>query len=289
MNALLVVNADDFGLTEGTNLAIIDAHRSGIVTRASLLANGDAFEHAVSLVQQHPSLGVGIHLTLTEGAPVSPGTDVAILLGPDGKLPLNNLPFVHAATTRRLPHDAIRREFEAQVSKIIGAGITPTHLDGHKYIHLLPGIISIVTDVARQSGIPMIRVPHRLLDNPSRLGRLPGLASIVMLGQLAYRIVHRAGLRTADYMAGFVDTGHLSRAVIRNLLRVPRPGLTELLCHPAYRSAQLEALRSRGYKWIGQYEFETETAAVSGSMLRAELEGLGWTLMEYGGISTAQH
>jgi hypothetical protein len=288
MKALLVVNADDFGLTEGTNQAIIDAHRSGIVTRASLLANGDAFEHAVSLAQQHPSLGVGVHLTLTEGSPVSPSADGAVLLGPDGKLPLNNLPFVHAATAGRLPHDAIRREFEAQVHKIIAAGITPTHLDGHKYIHLLPGIISIVTDIARQSAIPMMRVPHRLVDNPSRLGRLPGLLCIVMLGKLAYPVVRRAGLCTADRVAGFVDTGHLSRAAIRSLLRVPRPGLTELLCHPAYRSAPLEALRIRGYKWIGQYEFETETAAVSESMLRAELKGLGWTLVEYGGPSTVR-
>jgi len=280
MNAQLVVTADDFGLTEGTNRAIIVAHRSGIVTHASLLANGEAFGHAISLARQFPSLGVGVHLTLTEGPPVSSGAELAVLLEPDGKLPLSNVPFVRAATAGRLPRDAIRQEFEAQVRKITAAGITPTHLDGHKYIHLLPGIISIATDIARQSAI-MIRVPHRLVDDPSRLGRLPGLVIIFMLGKFAYRVVHRAGVRTADRIAGFVDTGHLSPAVIRKLLRVPRPGLTELLCHPAYRSAQLDALRKSGYRWIGQYEFEAESAAVSDPALRTEIEAIGWTFVEH--------
>src|ERR1700690_988042 len=96
MIARLVVNADDFGLTAGTNDAIIDAHRNGIVTSASLLANGSAFEHAVHLAQQNTSLGVGVHLTLTEGPAVSPIASIEPLLGPDGKLPLNNRRFVQA-------------------------------------------------------------------------------------------------------------------------------------------------------------------------------------------------
>ena len=181
-----------------------------------------------------------------------------------------------------MPHDAIRREFEAQVDKIVSAGIIPTHIDGHKYIHLLPGISAITADVARQAAIPVMRVPHRILDKPSRLARLPGLVIIALLGTLAYRVAHRAGLRTADRVAGFVDTGHLSQAAIRKMLRIPRPGVTELLCHPAYRTPQLEALRLHGYTWIGHYDFETETNAVSDPILRTELEASGWTLQRFG-------
>src|SRR5436190_22470331 len=67
----LIVNADDFGLTEKVNQAIIEGHLKGIITSTSLLANGVAFESAVRLAQLHPKLGVGVHLNLTDGSPVS--------------------------------------------------------------------------------------------------------------------------------------------------------------------------------------------------------------------------
>ncbi len=70
--AQVIVNADDFGLTEGTNAAILRAHLHGIVTATSLLANGRAFDHAVALARTTPSLDIGLHLTLTEGLPVAP-------------------------------------------------------------------------------------------------------------------------------------------------------------------------------------------------------------------------
>ena len=281
MTARLVVNADDFGLTTGTNDAIIDAHRQGIVTSASLLANGSAFEQAVELARQYPSLGVGVHLTLTEGPPVSAPDSARPLLGPDGQFPLSNQPFVCALIAGRLPQDAIRTEFAAQVDKILAVGIKPTHLDGHKYIHLLPGITALAIEVTHRAHIPVMRVAYPIIDKPRRVARIPGLAIITLLGLLAHNRVRRAGLKTADRMAGFVDTGHLNEAAIRNMMRTPREGITELICHPAYRTAQLEMLRQQGYSWIGDYDFETETKAVSDPALRSEIEALGWQLASF--------
>src|SRR5579871_3324180 len=126
--SILIVNADDFGLTEGTNRAIIDAHCKGIVTSTSLLANGRAFDHAVALARQHPTLGIGVHLTLTEGWPVS--SDAQPLVGADGQLPLSNQPVVRSLLSGNFPYNAIQREFEAQVSKVLATGIKPTHIDG---------------------------------------------------------------------------------------------------------------------------------------------------------------
>lgn len=279
---MLVVNADDFGLTEGTNQAIIDAHLNGIVTSTSLLANGYAFDHAVDLARRNPSLGVGVHLTLTEGPPVS--TDAALLLGPDGNLPLSNQPFVRALITGRLSRTAIRREFEAQVRKIIAAGITPTHIDGHKYIHLLPGITTIAAEIAHEYAIPVMRVPHRIGDSPSRVGRIPGILILATLGTLAYRPAKRAGLLMADQVIGFTDTGHLDKIAVQRLLlrNTPHPGLTELLCHPGYRTPQLSALAAQGYHWIDSYAFEAESAAVSEPLLRGQLEAAGWILRHFG-------
>lgn len=276
----LIVNADDFGITEGTNRAILDAHRAGIVTSTSLLANGYAFDHAVELARQYPSLGVGVHLTLTEGPPVA--TKIPALLASDGNLPLSNQPFVRALIAGRLPRDAIRREFEAQVGRVVAAGLKPTHLDGHKYIHLLPGITPIAVDVARQFAVSAMRIPRRIVDSPSRVSRLPGMLILVAMGALAYRVARQAGLRTSDRLVGFVDTGHLSRETIRRLLARPRPGVTELLCHPAYRTPLLDDLLARGYRWIASYAFDTETATVSDPDTRHMLESAGWALVSFG-------
>ncbi|MCC7450636.1 MAG: ChbG/HpnK family deacetylase [Anaerolineae bacterium] len=281
MVAYLIVNADDFGITEGTNRAIIDAFQRGIVTSTSLLANGYAFDHAVALAHENPSLGIGVHLTLTEGPPVSANNRQ--ITRSDGKLPLSNQPFARALIAGRLPRDAIRREFAAQINKVVAAGIKPTHVDGHKYIHLLPGISAIVANLARQFSIPVMRVPHRLVDTPSRIGRVPGALILMMLGTLAYRVAQRAGLRMSDRVIGFVETGHLTHDTIRRLLaaRPPRPGITEVLTHPAYRSPQLDTLLADGYQWIASYDFDGETGAISDPAMRREIEAAGWQLTNF--------
>jgi predicted glycoside hydrolase/deacetylase ChbG (UPF0249 family) len=275
---ILVVNADDFGLTEGTNRAIINAHQTGIVTSTSMLANGQAFDHAIDLARQNPNLGIGVHLTLNEGVPVSDAPELRV----EGEFPLRPTPYVKALLMGRLPRAAIRREFEAQIQKVIEAGIQPTHVDGHKYIHLLPGITDLAVSAAHKFNIPIMRIPRRIGDKPSKPNRAVGMLALMGMSLLAYPVAHRAGLRTSDRLVGFVHTGHLTQDIIRDLLAHPKPGITELLCHPAIPSDALEALSHHDYRWIAGYEFETETAAVSDASLRAELESAGWSLRRFG-------
>jgi len=275
----LIVNADDFGLTEGTNNAIARAHREGIVTSTSLLANGLAFDHAVALARATPSLDIGLHLTLTEGLPIAPPDQVRALLTAQGELPLSNQPFARALIAGRLPIAQIRREFEAQAAKVIDSGIRPSHVDGHKYIHLLPGITAIAADIARRFAIPMMRVPRHLADLPSasqRVGRLPGFAAMTLLGRVAAPTARRANLHSTDHTLGFIDTGHLDQAALVRLLSHPQPGITELLCHPADRSPALDELLARGYQWIAGYDFEAETAAVASAEARELVMRMGW-------------
>ncbi|HVO43978.1 MAG TPA: ChbG/HpnK family deacetylase [Aggregatilineales bacterium] len=275
MKAILIVNADDFGLSEGTNDAILQGHRRGIITSTSLLANGLAFDHAVALAKAAPTLDVGVHLTLTEGAPVA--EHVEALLAPDGKLPLSNQPFARALIAGRLPREAIRREFAAQVAKIVDSGLRPTHIDGHKYIHLLPGITAIAVEVARRFRIRGMRIPRRLADSLSRPARLPGLLAIGALGALAYPAARDRCV--PDRFMGFMDTGHLDHGTLRRLLSIPRPGCTELLCHPAHPTPALSAL---GYDWIAGYAFEAEAAAVGDPAIRREAEAVGWQFGNFG-------
>ena len=75
----LIVNADDFGWTEGVNRGILEAHRNGIVTSTTVLANGAAFDAAMGLARRELRLGVGVHLNLSDGAPILPRWEVPSL------------------------------------------------------------------------------------------------------------------------------------------------------------------------------------------------------------------
>src|ERR1035437_227407 len=133
MTARLILNADDFGLTPGINRAIGELHSSGVLTSATLMATGPAFDDAVAVARAHPSLGVGCHIVLTDGAPVSPPESVASLLGPDAKtFRPSLLDFLQALFRGRIHPDEVAREALAQVEKLQRAGIPVTHFDTHK-------------------------------------------------------------------------------------------------------------------------------------------------------------
>jgi predicted glycoside hydrolase/deacetylase ChbG (UPF0249 family) len=132
----LIVNADDFGFTRDVNEGIVEAHRNGILTATTLMAYGDAFDHAVALAKETPSLDVGCHLVLVD------------------RWGVKNLAWALAQSESR-----VFETFAAQVRKIVRAGIQPTHLDTHKHAHLLPSALSAITRVAREFGIVWVRQP----------------------------------------------------------------------------------------------------------------------------------
>ena len=155
----LIVNADDFGLTNQVNRGILEAHRHGIVTSATLMANGEAFESAVEIARHAPDLGVGIHLNLTQGIPVSPAHTIRTLVDKRGRLYLSPGRLWRGVVTRQVSLDDIHTELRAQIAKVRRAGISPTHLDGHKHVHVLPGISKVVIRLAGDFGIRSVRSP----------------------------------------------------------------------------------------------------------------------------------
>src|SRR5947208_16875705 len=117
MSRQLIVNADDFGFTRDVNAGIIEAHRNGILTATTLMANGDAFDDAVRLARETPSLDVGCHLVLVQGRSV---------LDPARELPRTVGELVKALLRGRLP---VYKEAVAQIRKLKRAGIQPTHIN----------------------------------------------------------------------------------------------------------------------------------------------------------------
>ena len=215
---LLVVNADDFGFTRDVNEGILEAHREGIVSAATLMAPGAAFEHAALLARQHPTLDVGCHLVLVgRGKGVAP---------PHAPFPVTLSRLVLSLALRRL---SILEEMRAQVRKMLDAGLSPTHLDTHKHTHLLPQVGEAVGKIAEEFGIRWVRRP---LDSAA-------------LGAWAGRSLRRHGCRMTDHFEGFRLTGSLDSIGLVELLGRLRPGTTELMCHPGHLGAELRAAPTR--------------------------------------------
>src|SRR5579864_2106660 len=156
----LIVNADDFGWTEGVNRGVAEAHRNGIVTSASLLANGGEFEAAVKLAKGIPRLGLGVHLNLSNGTPVAGREAVPGLVNQAGEFTDGPESLLLKIAMRGLAAGEVEKEWEAQIRKVCDAGVAVTHLDGHKHVHMLPGLFEIALRLARRHGIGAIRVSH---------------------------------------------------------------------------------------------------------------------------------
>lgn len=157
--ARVIVNADDFGLSRGISDAVLTAHRSGILTSASIMANQCASEYAIGLLRQMPGLGVGVHLNLTAGRPVLPARDVPSLVDAQGDF------FPLAALSHRLWSFGVRgaeieAEFRAQIGWLKAHGVALVHADSHQHVHLYPAALGAFVRALRVEGIQSVRAPR---------------------------------------------------------------------------------------------------------------------------------
>jgi predicted glycoside hydrolase/deacetylase ChbG (UPF0249 family) len=226
----LAVNADDFGYTRDVNDGIVEAHRNGILTSTTLMANGNAFDHAVGLARETPTLDVGCHLTLIEGEALT-----------GGRLPGGFVELLKALASRKLnAYD----EFAGQIRKIKAAGIEPTHLDTHKHTHLLPPVLEAVARVARVFGIKWVRRPFDF-EPSGRPGPTRMLAALLMRTQWGRFETTLAGCSITDRFMGFALTGQIGPADLEQTLRRVPEGFTEFMCHPGYCREELLASHTR--------------------------------------------
>jgi chitin disaccharide deacetylase len=225
----LIVTADDVGLHPGMTEGAIRAHRQGVVTACSLVANGRAFDDAVARLRELPSLEVGVHLTLVEERPLTPI-----------RFPKKYTSFVPLYLARAIRIEAIERELRAQIEKVLATGLRVTHLNGHQHLHLLPRIFRVVKRLAQEYSIGYVR-------RVNERGGAPPVRS------LAIRALSHLGRRaggTNERTIGVAEAGHLSD-VLPLLDHVE--GLTELVAHPG--------VGVTGYDhW--QYDWDRETAAL---------------------------
>lgn len=238
----LIVNADDFGRSAGVNRGILDAHQRGIVTSTTVMINyPDAAPGLEQALTEAPKLGIGVHLNLTSGYPVSEPQHVASLVDDDGR-------FHHISAWARhydsFEPDHLQREVAAQVARFIAlAGRPPDHLDAHHHAtYLHPTSLQAMFDIARAYTIPM---REGMIDQPTDrvVQYLTELLPDVRADDLAHIIDTTksvlAGQPAPPFWPAALNRGFFDRTVtLGNLLVIlttlPDDGITELMCHPGY-------------------------------------------------------
>jgi hopanoid biosynthesis associated protein HpnK len=250
----LIVNADDFGLTQGVNRATVEAHSDGIVTSATLMANGGAFEDAIQSALSKPRLSVGCHVVLVDGLPVLGVGRTPTLSNrkaDDGRFYEGLSGFALRAVLGRIDPEEIEAEVAAQVRKLQAAGVAVSHLDTHKHTHIFPTVLRPLLRAARACGIPAVRNPFGpvhfsiLAKRPSLWQRYGQVTVLSRLGGTFRRSVADAGMLTPDGTVGVVSTGAMDGRIFESIVdRLPE-GTWELVCHPGYNDADLGNIQTR--------------------------------------------
>ena len=237
----LILTGDDFGLALPVNEAIVEAHRHGILTSASLMIAANAAGDAVDRARQLPALHVGLHLVLVDGRAVLPASEIPDLVDPDGNFPSNP---VQAGLKYFFMPEArpqLEAEIRAQFLAFQRTGLLLDHVNGHHHMHLHPTILRLVLKIGAEFGLRAMRLPHepvRRCSSTSQRGLFSRLAATLWLYpwiRLLRSRLRRAGIRCNDFVFGLHDSGALHEDALLRILRDLPPGVTEIYCHPATR------------------------------------------------------
>ncbi|MGE3908475.1 MAG: carbohydrate deacetylase [Chloroflexota bacterium] len=283
----LIVNADDFGISRGVNRGIVESHRNGIVTSASLMANLPSAEDALTRAAICPNLGLGLHLTLTAGAPLCPPETVPSLVDSNGVfLVLGKL--LGRLSAGRVATDDLRRELGAQLEWALKRGMRPDHLDSHHHVHIHPRVSAVVIGLAREHRVAWIRCPAESGPSPALL-RLPPkdavrTLAISTLGLLTRMQARQAGLRTTQSFRGIsMGMGFREPGLLKTLAQLPH-GLTELMTHPGHPDEELARLT------VFAEGRDRELAALTSPAARDQIRTTRIRLVNFGGTSSShQH
>ncbi len=240
MGKFLIVNADDFGLSEAISKGILHASEQGIVTSTSVVVNGKYFREGINLLK-NTRLDVGIHLSLVGGEKPITGT-IDGLVDENGFFFKGYKDVIPRIIANRYDRKALRDELFEQVRLLKDAGREVTHIDSHQHLHILPGLGELVMEIARNFNIRWVRLPR------------PGYWSVYGLGmnvlsKILCHTLKNNSLRYTDYFEGFECSGSMNEKTLTGILRNLKPGVTELLVHPGYDS-------SGDYDWAYCWEEE---------------------------------
>ena len=256
----VLFTADDFGLTQSVNEAVEQAHLTGTLHAASLMVAGAAATDAVRRARTLPNLRVGLHLVVIEGPAVLPRSEIPDLVDARGQFPSNQLGLGINYFARPRVRRQLAAEIRAQFAWFASTGLTLSHADAHKHMHLHPVVGRMMIDIGREFGLSRVRVPAEPPAVLVRCGTRVGFGghALRQWSRLLRRQVRTAGMTSTDHCFGIAWSGHMTRAKLDCLLRELPDGDSEIYFHPAVaRDAELRRL-------MPDYEHEAEFEALLG-------------------------
>jgi hopanoid biosynthesis associated protein HpnK len=242
----LIVNADDFGVSEEVNQAVIRAFKEGVLTSASLMVTGAAFEQAVSLAKENPGLAVGIHLVTVVGKSALSPSEIPTLVDREGNFSNNptaaGLKYYFSMQARR----ELRRELAAQFEKFHSTGLRLSHIDGHLHLHVHPVIFNAALELGAKYGAQRMRVPEeerRLALEFDRANFVQKTVHSLLFGGLARYMkkkLKKRGFLFPLRVYGNLQSGRMSERYFLYALDCLAAETSEIYFHPAvYADDQL--------------------------------------------------
>ncbi len=252
---LLIINADDLGMSHSTNEGVYEALRSGRCTSASLMVPCPWAREAAA---QYRGEDVGVHLTLNAEFELyrwGPITQAPSLLGGDGGFPRTvDDVWDHADL------DEVRRELRSQIERAILWGFDVTHLDSHMgTLQLRPEFFDVYLDLAVEFDLPL---------------RLSGASTQQFVGFPFRELAAEEGIVSPDHLVVYPGVG--ARAAMTDALADLRPGVTELFAHPATDHAELRSLAPDWDQRVDDHRLLTEVESLDAALDQAGVQLIGW-------------
>jgi hopanoid biosynthesis associated protein HpnK len=235
----LIVNADDFGLSQSVNKAVNRAHREGILTSASLMVNEAGFDEAVKLAKENPRLGVGLHLTLLHGHSTLPFEKIPGLVNSHREFSNSPVGVGMKYFFHRGLHEQLRAEIRAQFEKFHSTGLFLDHVNGHLHLHLHPAIFKILMEDAETLGIRHLRLTRDCLSRSRRISdghffyKVSHAAIFDILSRRARKSLEQKKIAPAQITFGLLQTSRVDESYVLKLLPELPEGNSELYSHPS--------------------------------------------------------
>lgn len=252
----LIINADDFGLTDGVCRGIVEAITHGLVSSTSAMVCMPGA--AQNLARWAPEIKgrIGLHLQLTgDCEPCLPPEEVPTLVNSQGRLPRK------PEDVRADPLEAAR-EWRAQVARLRELGIEPDHLDSHHHIHERPEYFQAYADLARELAKP-VRNQKRCMANI-----------------LDARGVAHPATCVTDWFGANTNLEGLIICLEAAYQRAGADQLLELMCHPGFADDELRAISTYAD------QREAELGVLASPETAQALTRLNIQVVDWSGLST---
>lgn len=230
---LVVINVDDLGLHPAVRRAVEKLNNCGVVTSSTVLANGPDLGEALQLQDRCPELGLGVHMNLLRGRPISNPQHIGSLVDEDGLLHGNYSKLLMRYLSGRVSLKEVEKEWSAQIEYLLDHKVRLTHLDSEKHIHAWPGLFSLAGRLARKYGIGWVRKPfeHTPATRLDKGMLRTRFLQLCLVGNKSFDTP-----ATADSVWGIGDQGdNLEPALFEKYVRKHKPKVIEIVCHPGLK------------------------------------------------------